>query len=556
MKERRQKLPLQRIDRLVITDMAEEGRALGRAGEKVCFVEGAVPGDIVDVEVYRNKHRYMFARVVHIHVPAETRIAPRCVHFGLCGGCKWQHLDYNAQLYWKGKQVHDALVRLGKVECTEVRHALPAPEPYAYRNKLEFTATGQRWLTFEEMRAGVRSEDAMVDGMEAGDTQVDGSGDVDSNKYRSRDVTRDGLNQEEGLTNAIKHKSRDRAIEVIGAELKSMPLEGIEAGLVDVPKEWPNEITKRAGLGFHLPGRFDKVMHVQECHLMDQKSDAIRNFIHQYAEEHRWTRYNQQTHEGFLRTVTLRNSSLGQWMVLVMVTDNNQEAIFGLMTALTNSFPWITSLQYVINPKKNDTLQGLLPRVWKGPAHIEERLGDLNFHISPESFFQTNSRQAQRLYDLVAEWAAPSLTDGVFDLYSGTGTIGLFLARKASWVVGLEYTEAAVEDARRNAERNGIYNVHFVAGDLKNLLTEEFLSQHGRPSVLITDPPRSGMHPDVVAMLCRMRVPRLVYVSCNPATQARDLEMMRDTYRVERYQPIDMFPQTHHVENVVLLACI
>jgi 23S rRNA (uracil1939-C5)-methyltransferase len=243
-------------------------------------------------------------------------------------------------------------------------------------------------------------------------------------------------------------------------------------------------------------------------------------------------------------------------MLLLMVAEENEKHISGLMSALVNNFPWITSLQYVVNLKKNDTLQGLQPQVWKGPAYIEERMGDLNFHISPESFFQTNSRQAQRLYDLVAEWASPSATDGVYDLYSGTGTIGLFLARKAAWVVGLEYTESAVEDARRNAERNGIHNARFVAGDLKNLLTEDFLLQNGRPSVLITDPPRSGMHPDVVNMLCRMRVPRIVYVSCNPATQARDLDLMRDTYRVERYQPVDMFPQTNHVENVVELSCV
>jgi 23S rRNA (uracil1939-C5)-methyltransferase len=471
MRDKKQRAPLMRIERLEITDMADEGRALGRAGDQVCFVEGAVPGDVVDVEVYRNKHRYMVGRVVHVHTASASRITPKCVHFGLCGGCKWQHLDYPAQLYWKGKQVRDALVRLGKVEVTEVRPALAAPEPYAYRNKLEFTATGQRWLTAEEM-----------------------------NK--------------------------------------------------------PEAEASRTGLGFHLPGRFDKVMHVQECHLMDQKANDIRNFIHRYGEEQGWTRYNQRNHEGFLRTLTLRNSSLGQWMVLLMVADDQPEAIAGIMSALAKYFPWITSLQYVVNPKKNDTLQGLQPQVWSGPSFIEERLGDLHFHISPASFFQTNSRQAQRLYDLVAEWAAPSSTDGVYDLYSGTGTIGLFLSRKAAWVVGLEYTEAAVDDARRNAERNGIHNAQFVAGDLKDLLTEEFIGQFGRPSVLITDPPRSGMHPDVVAMLCRMRVPRLVYVSCNPATQARDLDLMRDTYRVERYQPVDMFPQTHHVENVVLLTCL
>jgi 23S rRNA (uracil1939-C5)-methyltransferase len=471
MRDKKQRAPLMRIERLEITDMADEGRALGRAGDQVCFVEGAVPGDVVDVEVYRNKHRYMNARVVHVHTASPSRITPKCVHFGLCGGCKWQHLDYPAQLYWKGKQVRDALVRLGKVEVTEVQPALAAPEPFAYRNKLEFTATGQRWLTVEEM-----------------------------NK--------------------------------------------------------PDTEEPRTGLGFHLPGRFDKVMHVQECHLMDQKANDIRNFIHRYAEEQGWTRYNQRSHEGFLRTLTLRNSSLGQWMVLLMVAEEQQEAIAGVMSALAKHFPWITSLQYVVNPKKNDTLQGLEPQVWSGPAYIEERLGDLHFHISPASFFQTNSRQAQRLYDVVAEWAAPSSTDGVYDLYSGTGTIGLFLSRKAAWVVGLEYTEAAVDDARRNAERNGIHNAQFIAGDLKNLLTEEFIGQFGRPSVLITDPPRSGMHPDVVAMLCRMRVPRLVYVSCNPATQARDLDLMRDTYRVERYQPVDMFPQTHHVENVVLLTCL
>lgn len=476
--DKRKKQVPQILEQLHITDMADEGRALGRAGDKVCFVEGAVPGDVVDVEVYKNKHRYMYGRVVKIHTASDLRVEPKCRHFGLCGGCKWQHMDYNAQMYWKGKQVHDALVRIGRVDSAGVQPALPAPSAYAYRNKLEFTATRQKWLTMEEMK-----------GMSA---DADPGGD---DAYRS-------------------------------------------------------------GLGFHLPGRFDKIMHVEECHLMDKKADEIRNFIHHYAAREGWTRYNQRSHEGFLRTLTLRNSSLGQWMLLLMVAGEDETAVAGLMEALSWEFPWITSLQYVINSKKNDTLQGLVPRVWKGPAYIEERLGDLQFHISPESFFQTNSRQALRLYQLVEEMAAPSPGDGVYDLYSGTGTIGLFLARKASWVVGLEYTEAAVEDARRNAARNGITNARFVAGDLKNLLTDDFLSVHGRPSVLITDPPRSGMHPDVVAMLCRMRVPRLVYVSCNPSTQARDLELMRGTYRVVRYQPVDMFPQTHHVENVVLLDCL
>jgi 23S rRNA (uracil1939-C5)-methyltransferase len=517
MRDKKQKLPLMRLERLEITDMADEGRALGRAGDKVCFVEGAVPGDVVDVEVYRNKHRYMYARVVHVHAASASRTTPKCTHFGLCGGCKWQHLDYQAQLFWKGKQVHDALVRLGKVEVAEVQHALPAPEPYAYRNKLEFTATGQRWLTVEEMSKQGTDVEEVFEGVDA-----------------VTDVVTDAVT--DVVTDAVTDVATDVATKG------------------EAPTTNSGEKYRQAGLGFHLPGRFDKVMHVQECHLMDQKANDLRNFIHQYAEEHGWTRYNQRSHEGFLRTLTLRNSSLGQWMVLVMVSDDKHEAIAGLMSALANSFPWITSLQYVVNPKKNDTLQGLHPQVWAGPAYIEERLGDLKFHISPESFFQTNSRQAQRLYDLVAEWAAPTPTDGVYDLYSGTGTIGLFMARKAAWVVGLEYTEAAVEDARRNAARNGIHNAQFVAGDLKNLLTEDFIGQFGRPSVLITDPPRSGMHPDVVAMLCRMRVPRLVYVSCNPATQARDLDLMRDTYRVERYQPVDMFPQTHHVENVVLLT--
>ena len=456
---------------VTVSDMAADGLALARENDKVYFLEGAVPGDVVDARVYRDKKRYAMAQVTRLVAPSPDRQASACQHFEHCGGCKWQNLSYDKQLFYKGKQVYDALTRLGKIDLAEKVPVLGAHEAFHFRNKLEFTFSPNRWFTPEEL-----ADESLV--------------------------------------------------------------------------------KPQAGVGFHLPGRFDKVLHVNECLLMDDRMNLIRNQVHRLAEEQGLTRYNIREHHGLLRTLTIRHTTLDQWMVLLMVGEDQPENLAMVLDSLATAFPWITSLLYVVNTKKNDTLYDQDVLVWKGKEVIEEQLEGLRFEISAKSFFQTNSRQALRLYEITRDYAGLTGEEVVYDLYTGTGSIAQFVAAKAKKVVGVEYVEAAVEDARKNAARNNIANCSFFAGDMKDLLNDEFVAVHGRPDVVITDPPRAGMHPDVVEMLCRLGAPRLVYVSCNVATQARDLDLMREHYRLVKYQPVDMFPQTAHVENVALLEKI
>lgn len=456
---------------VTVSDMAADGLALARENDKVYFLEGAVPGDVVDARVYRDKKRYAMAQVTRLVQPSPDRQAAACQHFEHCGGCKWQNLSYDKQLFYKGKQVYDALTRLGKIDLTEKVPVLGAQEVFHFRNKLEFTFSPNRWFTPEEL-----ADESLV--------------------------------------------------------------------------------KPQAGVGFHLPGRFDKVLHVNECLLMDDRMNLIRNHVHRLAEEQGLTRYNIREHHGFLRTLTIRHTTLDQWMVLLMVGEDQPGNLAMVLNSLATAFPWITSLLYVVNTKKNDTLYDQDVLVWSGKEVIEEQLEGLRFEISAKSFFQTNSRQALRLYEITRDYAGLTGEEVVYDLYTGTGSIAQFVAAKAKKVVGVEYVEAAVEDARKNAARNKIANCSFFAGDMKDLLTDDFVAEHGRPDVVITDPPRAGMHPDVVEMLCRLGAPRIVYVSCNVATQARDLDLMREHYRLVKYQPVDMFPQTAHVENVALLEKI
>lgn len=456
---------------VTVSDMAADGLALARENDKVYFLEGAVPGDVVDARVYRDKKRYAMAQVTRLVQPSPDRQAAACQHFEHCGGCKWQNLSYDKQLFYKGKQVYDALTRLGKIDLTEKVPVLGAQEAFHFRNKLEFTFSPNRWFTPEEL-----ADESLV--------------------------------------------------------------------------------KPQAGVGFHLPGRFDKVLHVNECLLMDDRMNLIRNHVHRLAEEQGLTRYNIREHHGFLRTLTIRHTTLDQWMVLLMVGEDQPDNLAMVLNSLATAFPWITSLLYVVNTKKNDTLYDQDVLVWSGKEVIEEQLEGLRFEISAKSFFQTNSRQALRLYEITRDYAGLTGEEVVYDLYTGTGSIAQFVAAKAKKVVGVEYVEAAVEDARKNAARNKIANCSFFAGDMKDLLTDDFVAEHGRPDVVITDPPRAGMHPDVVEMLCRLGAPRIVYVSCNVATQARDLDLMREHYRLVKYQPVDMFPQTAHVENVALLEKI
>lgn len=455
------------IEKLEITDIASQGKAIGKRDEKVYFVDSLVPGDIADVQVFRNKKKFAEAFPVTIHTYSNLRTEPACKHFGECGGCRWQHLSYAAQLSFKQKQTEDALLRIGKLKDLALRPIIGADAVYEYRNKLEFTFSNKRWITKTEV---------------AEQTPL-------------------------GETNA---------------------------------------------LGFHIPGRFDKILDIETCHLQAEPSNTIRNFVRQYALQHALSFYDIRNHTGLLRNLIIRTSSTGECMLIVAFAQENEEQIAGLMKALEKQFS-PHSLMYVVNTKRNDTLFDQNIRLFSGNPYITEKLGQLQYRISPKSFFQTNTEQAKKLYDVTLQFARLSGNENVYDLYTGTGTIANYIAHAARQVTGIEYIEDAVSDARINAALNGIKNTTFLVGDLKDVFTDEMMRTYGKPDVIITDPPRAGMHPDVVAGLCKSGASRIVYVSCNPATQARDVEAMQEYYRAVYAQPVDMFPHTQHVENVLLL---
>lgn len=456
------------LTEIKLTGIADKGQCVGRTPEgQVVFVENAVPGDVVDVQVYKRKDGYYLARPTHFHSYSPDRTDPFCKHFGVCGGCKWQYLSYEAQLRHKHDIVVNALQRIGKVAVDEILPILGADPVTHYRNKLEFAFSNRRWLTAEEMEAGVAKEE-------------------------------------------------------------------------DV-------------LGFHRPGAFDKVLDIEECWLQEDPSNKLRNGCKAIAMEQGLSFYDIKTHEGLLRNITLRITTLGQTMLLVSFGEEKPKRIQTYLQTIKDRFPEITTLCYCINTKGNDTIYGLDIHTFSGPGYVEEQLGHVKFRIGPQSFFQTNTRQAEKLYALVARFAALQGTENVYDLYTGIGSIALYVAQHCRQVVGIEEIAAAIDDAHDNARLNGIDNAVFYAGDVKNILTAEFAEKHGRPDLLITDPPRAGMHPDVVQMLLQLEAPRMVYVSCNPATQARDLQLLSEKYSVVKVQPVDMFPHTHHIESVALL---
>lgn len=455
------------LEQLLITDVAAEGKSVARFQDKVIFVKNVIPGDIVDVKLTRNKKSFAEGTPVAFHKYSEKRDQAFCRHFGTCGGCKWQELNYTDQLYYKQKQVVDNLERIGKVEIPETLPILPSSKTRYYRNKLEYTFSNKRWLTSEE------------------------------------------INSEENID--------------------------------------------RRALGFHIPGRFDKIVDVEECYLQTELSNKIRLAIRDFSKENNISFFDLVTQEGFLRNLIIRTTSTNELMVILQVFEDDQESLFKILDYIDEQFPEITSLQYIINPKKNETYHDLEVVTYKGKAHIEEEMEGLTFRIGPKSFYQTNSEQAYELYKVAREFAGLTGKETVYDLYTGTGTIANFVAKGAQKVVGIEYVEMAVEDAKINSEINNIKNTIFFAGDMKDVLTDEFANTHGRPDVIITDPPRAGMHEDVVNTILRLAPETIVYVSCNPATQARDLALMSHMYMVEKVQPVDMFPHTHHVENVVKL---
>lgn len=463
----RKEKPVQILEQLEVTAMSSEGKGIARLDGMVVFIDHCVTGDVVDARVYRKKSGYREASPILFHHKSDLRILPVCSHFGTCGGCKWQNLQYSEQLKHKHKQVEDALTRIGHLSYPPANQILAAPQTLGYRNKMEYTFSNSRWLTSEEIQ------------------------------------------------------------------------EGKDAG-------------SRNALGFHIPGRFDKILEINSCFLQEDTGNQIRNFIRREAETLRIPFFNLREQTGILRTLLLRNNSKGEWMVCLMVTEFTID-VKELLSKLQEAFPQIISLFYAVNTKRNDSMTDIEPVIFRGQQWINEYMEDLVFRIHPKSFYQTNTAQALELYRKTREFAGLSGSENVYDLYTGTGTIALFLASKAKHVTGIEYVEEAVMDARQNAIENNISNTTFYAGDMKDILNEELFARHGKPDVIITDPPRAGMHESVTRRIDDSGAERIVYVSCNPATQARDLAILDAKYAIEAVQPVDMFPQTTHVENIVKL---
>jgi 23S rRNA (uracil1939-C5)-methyltransferase len=462
----------QLIEQVLITDAAAEGNAIAKVDEMVIFVPFVVPGDVVDLEIYRKKKTFAQAKAVKIHKYSEKRVEQKCPHFTQCGGCKWQTLEYSEQVKYKQQQVRDNLERIGKVDCSNMQSILPSENIYYYRNKLEFTFSTKQWV------------------------------------------------------------------------------------------ENPNdEKSPQGALGFHAPSFFDKVIDIQHCVLQDDISNQLRNHTREYSKERNLEYYDIRNHVGFLRGMIVRTSSTGELMLIVIFAKQSEE-IKLLLDNVEQHFPQITSLMYCINEKFNDSISDQDILLYSGNDHITETMQAyksdkiLKFKIRPKTFYQTNPCQAERLYSIAADFAEIKPTDTVYDLYTGTGTIANYIAHLAKKVVGVEYVEDAVEDARLNSEYNQINNTTFIAGDMAKILTDEFIAEHGTPDVVITDPPRAGMAESVVNQLIKIKARKIVYISCNPATQARDLEMLSPYYKVGKIRPVDMFPHTHHVENVVELSLI
>lgn len=466
MSRKKKQLPI--LENVLITGVAAEGKAIAKVNDVVIFVPFAVPGDVVNLQVTRKKSSFMEARVINFVEKSAIRAEPFCEHFGVCGGCKWQILPYEEQLKHKQTEVENNLKRIGKVSLPKITPILGSAKTTFYRNKLEFTFSNKRWLSYEDIKSG-------------------------------------------------------------------------------------KEFDHLNGVGFHIPGMFDKVLDIHKCWLQDDIQNEIRNEIRSYAVEHGLTFFDIRAQEGFLRTMIVRTTSTGELMLIVAFFHEDKPAREKLLSHLAEKFPQITSLLYVINEKANDTITDQEVITFKGNDAIYEEMEGLKFKIGPKSFYQTNSEQAYELYKIARNYAELIGDELVYDLYTGTGTIANFVAKNAKKVIGIEYVPEAIEDAKVNSDLNGIENTFFFAGDMKDVLTADFINKHGRPDVIITDPPRAGMHADVINAILLAEPKRIVYVSCNAATQARDLGLLDEKYRVTAVRPVDMFPHTHHVENVVQL---
>ena len=475
MRNRKPNLPV--FENIEIIDAGSEGKAVARIDDKVIFIPYCIPGDIVDVKIVKKRKSYLEGKAIKIHKYSELRVEPACSHFGLCGGCKWQNMNYEKQLFYKQKQVFDNFTRIGKFKFPEILPIIPSINQYYYRNKIEFTFSNKKWLT---------------------------------------DLSMEETESKEGTMN---------------------------------------------GLGFHIPGMYNRIVDIEHCYLQKEPTNEIRLAIKKFALENNLTFYNINKWEGLLRNLIIRNTSTGELMIIMIFRHNEKENIKKLMGFIAEKFPEITSLMYVINEKKNDDLSDQQPILFNGKDFIVEKMTinsgveskTLEFKIGPLSFFQTNSLQANKLYETVLNFAEFKGDETVYDLYTGTGTIANYISFSVKKVIGIEYVESSVQDAKVNTILNEITNIEFFAGIMEKILNEDFFEKHGKPQVIITDPPRSGMHEKVIKQILQVQPDRIVYVSCNPATQARDIALMDKDYYVDKVQPVDMFPQTHHVENVVLL---
>jgi 23S rRNA (uracil1939-C5)-methyltransferase len=490
--------PLPILEKVRIVDYAAEGKSLARIDGMVVFVDQAVPDDVVDLQVTYKKKSYMEAVPIHYHSYSPKRAETFCEHFGVCGGCKWQNLAYSEQLAYKQQQVIDALERIGKVALPTCNAILGSEQTTFYRNKLEYTFSNKKWLTEKPSR---------------------------ENSNEREEIHIEDSESDENIEN--KQENSNLSPHFVKQDMNA--------------------------LGFHVPKRFDKVLEINNCYLQPEPSNSIRLALKKFADENKLSFFDIKKREGFLRTLMIRTSLTGDVMVLVSFYDNHKENIEAVMQFLKDSFPQITSLLYVHNPKGNDTLQDLEIMTFHGKSYLTETMEGLQFRIGAKSFFQTNSLQAYELYKVTRDLAQLTGEEIVYDLYTGTGTIANFVAKNAKKVIGLEYVEQAIEDAKVNSQINNITNTEFYAGDMKDLLDDKFMQNHPKPDIIITDPPRAGMHENVVKMLLKIEAKKIVYVSCNPATQARDLALLDEKYAVTVVQPVDMFPHTHHVENVVLL---
>ncbi len=464
------------LEKVLVQDYAAEGKSLARVDGKVVFIEGAVPGDIVDVQLSKNKADWAEGHTIHIHSLSSDRVTPFCEHFGVCGGCQWQMLPYEKQLFYKQKQVTDNLTRIAKINLPEIAPIIGADFTRGYRNKMEYTFATRKYIPTEEFRR--------------------------------------------------------------------MKAEGVDFN------------NQPGAAGFHVRGFFDKVVEIDTCHLQEEPTNLIRKAVAAYVLANQLPFYNIKSHEGWIRNLLVRSSTTGELMVNMVIAYEEKEHRIALLDQLLKSFPQITTLLYTINVKRNDSLHDQEPIVYFGKGYIIEKLEELSFKISPKSFFQTNTKQAEKLYAVTREFAELDGSQLVYDLYCGTGSIGLFVSKFAKKLIGVEMVADAIEDAKENAALNGVNHASFFAGDVIDICNDAFFEAHGKADVVITDPPRAGMHEKLVKKLLEIAAPTVVYVSCNPATQARDLALLSEKYQVTKIQPVDMFPHTLHIENVVQLKLI